>query len=101
MNSNTDTPTSNLTRDTPLTDAPYFMKISVQGHPLSIAKRVCHQLLQAKDEEVELAAVGNAITNLLLTSSILAEYLEYLHRLNTFAFKPCEYCTANDKQLDS
>jgi len=45
---------------------------------------------------VELAAVGQAITNLMLTSSIVADYLEFLHRVNIFAFKPCEYCTPSD-----
>jgi hypothetical protein len=37
--------------------------------------------------------VGHAITNLMQTSSMLSEYVEFLHRLNIFAFKPCEYCT--------
>lgn len=47
---------------------------------------------EEKTKEVEIAAVGQAITNLMLTSSILAEYVEFLYRVNSFAFKPCEYC---------
>lgn len=27
------------------------------------------------------------------TSSLLGEFVEFLHRLNIFAFKPCEFCT--------
>ena len=45
-----------------------------------------------------MAAVGQAITNLMLTSSILSEYIEFLHRFNYFAFKPCEYCMPPDAE---
>lgn len=80
----------------PIVDQSFYnsFKISIQGNPLNIAKKISKQLLTYKAREVEMAAVGNAITNLLLTSSILSEYLEFLHRVNTFAFKPCEFCTA-------
>jgi hypothetical protein len=45
-----------------------------------------------------MAAVGQAITNLMLTSSILSEYIEFLHRTNSFKFKACEYCTPTEHE---
>lgn len=44
--------------------------------------------------------VGQAITTLLHISSLISEYIEFVRRLNTFAFKPCEYCTADSESLE-
>ena len=54
-------------------------------------------LKEEKAQEIEMAAVGQAITNLMVISSVLAEYLEFLHRVNVFAFKPCEYCMSGNE----
>ena len=74
----------------------YIFKITATGTPLKYAEHIARALEEDRAKEVELAAVGHAITNLMLTSSILADYLEFLHRVNIFAFKPCEYCTPVD-----
>jgi hypothetical protein len=72
---------------------PILFKIKSKESPLVYAERIAHKMLNEGATEVELTAVGHAITNLLQTSSMLAEYVEFLHRLNMFAFKPCHFCT--------
>jgi hypothetical protein len=71
-----------------------ILKVKSSGNPLKYAQLVSKLLLHDKLKEIELAGVGHAISILLLTSSLLSEHIDQLHRLNTLAYKPCEFCTA-------
>lgn len=87
---------NNFNGQIPFIPNKYIFKIKATGSPLKYAQHIANTLQDPSVKEIELAAVGQAITNLMLTSSILADYLEFLHRSNNFSFKPCEYCTPAD-----
>ena len=52
--------------------------------------------MEPKILEVQIKAVGSAIINMLQTTCLLGDSDNRLHRLNNFAFKPCDHCTRND-----
>ena len=63
--------------------------------PVRYAEFITYLLKEKRYKEIELLGVGQAISTLLHVSSLVGEYIEFLKRLSTFAFKPCEYCGEN------